>query len=56
VIVLALAGPTGPASPGRRVKIALGVLPVLVAGCQFRGRPDDNEQPQMLKMDGRDRS
>jgi hypothetical protein len=54
-IVLALAGPAGASQSGSPatwvswVKIALGVLLLLVAVRQFRGRPHGDEQPQMPK-------
>ena len=52
-IVLPLAGAGGAGSSGTPaawvswVKIALGVLLLLVAARQFRGRPHGNEQPRM---------
>jgi cytochrome c biogenesis protein CcdA len=55
VIVLAVAGSAGanksgsPATWVGWVKIALGVLLLLVAARQFRGRPHGDEQPQMPK-------
>jgi threonine/homoserine/homoserine lactone efflux protein len=54
-IVLSLAGAGGASKSGSPatwvswVKIALGVLLLLVALRQFRGRPHGNEQPQMPK-------
>jgi len=54
-IVLALAGPAGPSESGSPatwvswVKIALGVLLLLVAARQFRSRPHGDEQPHMPK-------
>ena len=57
-IVLALAGPAGasqsgaPATWASWVKIALGVLLLLVALRQFRGRPQGDDQPSMPKWMG----
>ena len=54
-IVLSIAGPAGASKSGSPaawvswVKIVLGVLLLLVAVRQFRGRPRGNEQPQMPK-------
>jgi hypothetical protein len=54
-IVLAVAGPAGASKSGAPaawvswVKIALGVLLLLVAARQFRHRPHGDEQPQMPK-------
>jgi len=54
-VVLMLAGPAdasksgGPAAWVSWVKIVLGVLLLLVAVRQFRGRPRSGEQPQMPK-------
>ena len=54
-IVLSLAGSAGASKSGSPaawvswVKIALGVLLLLVAARQFRGRPHGDEQPQMPK-------
>ena len=54
-IVLALAGPAGASESGSPaawvswVKIALGVLLLLVAARQFRSRPHGDEQPHMPK-------
>jgi hypothetical protein len=54
-IVLPLAGAGGASSSGTParwvswVKVALGVLLLLVTACQFRGRPHGDEQPQMPK-------
>ena len=54
-IVLSVAGPAGASKSGSPaawvswVKIALGVLLLLVAARQFRGRPHGDEQPQMPK-------
>jgi hypothetical protein len=54
-IVLALAGPGGASNSGAPatwvswLKIALGVLLLLVAVRQFRGRPRGDEEPQMPK-------
>jgi Sap, sulfolipid-1-addressing protein len=54
-IVLAVAGPAGASQSGSPatwvswVKIVLGVLLLLVAARQFRGRPHGDEQPQMPK-------
>ena len=55
VIVLSLAGTGGASKSGSPaawvswVKIALGVLLLLVAARQFRSRPHGDEQPQMPK-------
>jgi hypothetical protein len=52
-IVLSIAGPAGASTSGSPatwvswVKIALGVLLLLIAVRQFRGRPRGGEQPQM---------
>ncbi len=54
-IVLSIAGPAGASKSGSPaawvswVKIVLGVLLLLVAVRQFRGRPRGDEQPQMPK-------
>src|ERR1700728_2102763 len=54
-IVLSIAGPAGASKSGSPagwvswVKIVLGVLLLLVAVRQFRGRPRSDEQPQMPK-------
>jgi len=54
-VVLAVAGPGGASKSGAPatwvswVKIALGVLLLLVAARQFRSRPHGDEQPQMPK-------
>lgn len=54
-IVLSIAGPGGASKSGSPaawvswVKIVLGVLLLLVAVRQFRGRPRGDEQPQMPK-------
>jgi Kef-type K+ transport system membrane component KefB len=54
-IVLSVAGPAGASKSGSPaawvswVKIVLGVLLLLVAVRQFRGRPRGDEQPQMPK-------
>jgi hypothetical protein len=54
-IVLAIAGPGGASKSGAPatwvswLKIALGVLLLLVALRQFRGRPRGDEEPQMPK-------
>ena len=54
-IVLAFAGPAGASQSGSPatwvswVKIALGVLLLLVAARQFRSRPHGDEQPHMPK-------
>ncbi len=54
-IVLSVAGPAGASSSGAPAtwvswaKIVLGVLLLLVAARQFRGRPHGDEQPQMPK-------
>ncbi|HEX3513563.1 MAG TPA: GAP family protein [Trebonia sp.] len=54
-IVLAIAGPGGASESGSPatwvswVKIALGILLLLVAARQFRGRPRGDEQPHMPK-------
>jgi len=58
-IVLALAGPAGASQSGSPatwvswVKIVLGVLLLLVAVRQFRGRPRDGEDAPMPKWMGR---
>jgi threonine/homoserine/homoserine lactone efflux protein len=57
-VVLALAGPAGASQSGKPaswvswVQIALGVLLLLVALRQFRGRPRDGEDAQMPKWMG----
>lgn len=57
-VVLALAGPAGASQSGKPaswvswVEIALGVLLLLVALRQFRGRPRDGEDAQMPKWMG----
>jgi hypothetical protein len=54
-IVLSIAGPAGASKSGSPaawvswVKIALGVLLLLVAARQFRSRPHGGEEPQMPK-------
>jgi len=54
-IVLSLSGSAGASKSGSPatwvswVKIVLGVLVLLVAARQFRGRPHGDEQPQMPK-------
>src|SRR6202034_2100450 len=54
-IVLAVAGPGGASKSGSPatwvswVKIALGILLLLVAARQFRSRPHGDEQPHMPK-------
>ena len=54
-IVLSLAGPAGASKSGSPatwvswIKIVLGVLLLLVAARQFRGRPHDGDEPQMPK-------
>jgi Sap, sulfolipid-1-addressing protein len=54
-IVLSLAGTAGASTSGAPaawvswVKIALGVLLLLVAARQFRSRPHGDDQPQMPK-------
>ena len=54
-VVLSLAGPGGASTSGAPaawvswVKIVLGVLLLLVAVRQFRGRPHGDEEPQMPK-------
>ncbi len=57
-IVLAIAGPSGASQPGGPaawvswVKVVLGVLLLLVALRQFRGRPRDGEDAPMPKWMG----
>jgi Kef-type K+ transport system membrane component KefB len=54
-VVLSIAGPAGASKSGSPaawvswVKIVLGVLLLLIAVRQFRGRPRGDEQPQMPK-------
>ena len=61
VVVLAIAGSAAVSSSGAPatwvswLEIVLGVLLLLVAVRQFRGRPRCQEQPPMPKMDGRGR-
>jgi hypothetical protein len=58
VIVLVIAGPAGGSSSGEPatwvswLKIVLGVLLLLVAARQFRGRPRGQEEPEIPKWMG----